>query len=300
MTSKIKFFFLCLVLITAFSVYSFFSSQSLGSLEAGIRTTILPAGTIQDTDNDGLNDTDESVWNTDFQKADTDGDGFLDGEEVASGHDPLIPGPGDSIINKNLTEQASNLLLGGFLSNDLQPAESNAEQSNAFNVGIQEIALGVIHDYYQASIETPALKGDPNVDESEYLDRLAQVIQDTLINPTVSIPNSQNIEEYLSFFTQQTTQLKRAHDAVLAIPPPPAWVSIHSRVLAVLKDMQSDYQSIGQLKTDPVRAAIAVHDLQVVVPTTVRQLFKDITDLTANRKLAPTGNFYRILSLIYP
>ena len=52
----------------------------------------------QDADKDGLTNREESTWNTDFENPDSDGDGFLDGEEVASGHDPLKPGPDDALL----------------------------------------------------------------------------------------------------------------------------------------------------------------------------------------------------------
>lgn len=50
-----------------------------------------------DTDNDGLNDFDEvKKWETDPLDPDTDGDGYLDGQEVEGGYDPLGPGRLDS------------------------------------------------------------------------------------------------------------------------------------------------------------------------------------------------------------
>ncbi len=42
-----------------------------------------------DYDNDGLNDWLEKSFDADIGKADTDGDGYNDGTEVMSGHDPL-------------------------------------------------------------------------------------------------------------------------------------------------------------------------------------------------------------------
>ncbi len=46
-----------------------------------------------DTDDDGLSDQDEiTIWGTDPSNPDTDGDGFLDGQEVESGYNPLGEG----------------------------------------------------------------------------------------------------------------------------------------------------------------------------------------------------------------
>lgn len=43
-----------------------------------------------DTDNDGLSDDQEALYYTNPKSADTDGDGFLDGIEVASGYSPTM------------------------------------------------------------------------------------------------------------------------------------------------------------------------------------------------------------------
>ena len=44
-----------------------------------------------DPDNDGLKNWEEDTYRTDPRNPDTDGDGYLDGEETASGYDPTIP-----------------------------------------------------------------------------------------------------------------------------------------------------------------------------------------------------------------
>ncbi len=48
--------------------------------------------TALDTDNDGLGDAAEQLYGTDPNKPDTDGDGYLDGEEVTNGYNPLGEG----------------------------------------------------------------------------------------------------------------------------------------------------------------------------------------------------------------
>ena len=45
-----------------------------------------------DSDGDGLSDVLEDVYKTDKNNPDTDGDGYLDGNEVENGYDPLVPG----------------------------------------------------------------------------------------------------------------------------------------------------------------------------------------------------------------
>lgn len=50
-----------------------------------------------DADNDNLRDWEESVWSTDRNNPDTDGDGTKDGAEVLADRNPLVPGPRDGI-----------------------------------------------------------------------------------------------------------------------------------------------------------------------------------------------------------
>jgi len=69
----------------------------------------------KDSDNDGLKDWEEALWQTDKNKADTDSDGMQDGEEVRTGHDPLNPTKNDLLIkaeNSSSASSTSNLKKG--------------------------------------------------------------------------------------------------------------------------------------------------------------------------------------------
>src|SRR3989338_4500672 len=81
----------------------------------------------KDSDNDGLKDWQEiQVYKSDPCKPDTDGDGYLDGEEVASGYDPTIKAPGDELpgtmaksprpLPANLTKALSSALAQQIVS----------------------------------------------------------------------------------------------------------------------------------------------------------------------------------------
>jgi hypothetical protein len=53
-----------------------------------------------DSDNDGLKDWEETLWGSDKNNADTDGDGTPDGAEIKASRNPLVKGPKDAINNK--------------------------------------------------------------------------------------------------------------------------------------------------------------------------------------------------------
>ena len=62
----------------------------------------------KDSDNDGLTDTEESIYKTDPLNPDTDNDGYSDGVEIKSGYDPLKPAPDDRLSTpKDQTTVAS-------------------------------------------------------------------------------------------------------------------------------------------------------------------------------------------------
>jgi thrombospondin type 3 repeat protein len=66
---------------------------------------VLPSAEV-DGDADGLSDALEELYRTDPLVSDTDGDGYIDGTEVANGYDPTIPSPNDKVGLK-LTGAAS-------------------------------------------------------------------------------------------------------------------------------------------------------------------------------------------------
>lgn len=80
-------------------------SSSLAPLEGGLAPIpgleggyISPANlpnqiSMTDSDNDRLEDSLESMIGTDPSKADSDGDGYKDGDEIDNGYNPLGPGP---------------------------------------------------------------------------------------------------------------------------------------------------------------------------------------------------------------
>lgn len=61
----------------------------------------------KDADNDGLKDWEEDLWQADSTKADTDGDGTNDGDEIQAGRNPLIAGPNDPLDAESIREKTT-------------------------------------------------------------------------------------------------------------------------------------------------------------------------------------------------
>ena len=65
-------------------------------VDGGETDVVSSEDAILDSDKDGLTVAEERFYGTDSELADTDGDGYEDGEEVRAGYDPLGPGKLDS------------------------------------------------------------------------------------------------------------------------------------------------------------------------------------------------------------
>ncbi|MEX0649553.1 MAG: hypothetical protein WD200_00965 [Candidatus Andersenbacteria bacterium] len=77
-----------------------------------------PAIEAEDRDKDGLPDLIENIYKSDPDNPDTDGDGTLDGDEIALQRDPTLPGPNDQFSVDFITQ--SGIYSDTFTSRYLQ------------------------------------------------------------------------------------------------------------------------------------------------------------------------------------
>ena len=86
-----------LITVIGLSVYNA-QETTAGESEVDVLAQAISEGNERfreiDTDNDGLKDWEEFLYQTDETNPDTDGDGSSDGNEVARGFDPLVAGTG--------------------------------------------------------------------------------------------------------------------------------------------------------------------------------------------------------------
>ncbi len=109
--------FIVAVILTVASLSFFSLADDNGEMKKSV---------FEDFDGDGLSNSEEESFGTDINNRDSDGDGYSDGVEIESGYDPLIPAPGDRIVDneeskmeidsaaiddKNLTQKLSKELV---------------------------------------------------------------------------------------------------------------------------------------------------------------------------------------------
>ncbi len=162
----------------------------------------------QDTDSDGLSDCLEYQYVTDPTKADTDGDGFTDAEEILTMHtdptDPNDPGPAsDPATIEKLGARITNFIEGQLVA-DPQPLVKGLSPANA----IVEIVLR--NDYGLEKIIGQAVADQNNV----FIFQVPQPIRDgkySLVARAL-IPDKKEVLE--------SPPVKIVIDSTLKVTPP--------------------------------------------------------------------------------
>ena len=223
-----------------------------------------------DLDSDGLDNQQEMIWGTDPFNPDTDGDGFKDGEEVKSGHNPLVPGPDDLINDDNLTDQLSQLAIAGLYTGDLDPEKENYDQIlnditssvadsgiYLFNKTVDESSFNVIDGSTQA-----------NTTYVQTTTPLFQQFSDTLGNDfahikdnLVTIGSGGFSNSVKGFFAKQSDIYASISKTGLALPVPRPLLKTHSDFISLSLQMQTISEALSNGDKDAVKAALALDAL---------------------------------------
>ncbi len=154
----------------------------------------------KDSDNDGLRDWEEELYKTDPNNPDTDGDGYLDGEEVDSGHNPLVKAPGDklafyplplgeryNITQKVLSDETIDVVLDSYFAqkgeyiND-HPEINSPETFSAFTKQstIETMSRWALSDAYPILLEKAqqTIEEIPGIFNLEIADENIKISQD--------------------------------------------------------------------------------------------------------------------------
>ncbi len=250
----------------------------------------------RDADNDGLTDNEETYWKVDFQNPDTDGDGFLDGEEVISGHDPAKKGPDDWLsASRNLTERTTRLLAGGILTGDLKPG------GQTYTDSVQRLAEDILEKYREnlsVTVEDVSLTStDTQADREKYVydmawmlsavfgpalsdaERLLKSVSDlTWSDPSPLTKNPQR----LAAFTTDAQRLSRLTGEratkVAAVKVPLSFAKPHYNAIKLLRTLQRRYALAASIGSDPLQGMAAVQDIITLHADTMPRFIADFSD----------------------
>lgn len=298
MSGKLK-FLLAVLAVGAGLAFWYVASYLDTGLTANISSTLSSINStpsIQDTDNDGLSDSDETYWQTDFRVPDTDGDGYTDGEEVLSGHDPAKAGPNDLLNNKqNLTQRASTLLLGGIATGDLDTSSPNYESA------IDGLADQLFEQYStNTTIELDSIitTGNSQMEILKYGTAMSRILQslfantekglisivDTIKNVRIdalSTLNKDNPTQYVQFTSAIRTQIAELDtqaSVIKNIKVPSSMLDAHKNELLFVRGMQQQYRALLAIERDPLQGIIAMQVLETLTTKTSAQLTLDFSN----------------------
>lgn len=300
MTTKIKIIIGLLALVAAIVLYTSYNAvQTLSKRYTGssnITSGAVLAAPEADDDHDGLSNLEESIWNTDFQNPDTDGDGFLDGEEVLSGHDPTIPGPDDLLFSSlDVAGRVTSLVLGGILDGSLKPSSPDYQKS---------VNL-VVDDFFaqieaQVSIPTAHVTTVPSTPESRKkytvelanrfmpamrtlsadMENIIELIGDIDVSSPYAYdrPSLANLE---SVARDTAARLNSQTNALVRIEVPEDMASFHAALLETLRKIEKNILMTGQLRKDPALGVfaftVAVNTYTEDLPTLIADLYELLT-----------------------
>ncbi len=232
---------------------------------------------LQDSDHDGIPDIYEAYYHTDPFNPDTDGDGYLDGEEVAEGCSPIIPAPNDcgskGRVPQNVTEHFSSLMLGGLLSNDLK--KSNPASSSYLGLLIddalktKQILLSV--DDTNSKKTTSLTTQTPQ----EYLNAIESVLKKYFYIKKYENLDAMNYENF--DFSSYAENLNQLYDKLIQISPPQDWEQTHKDLLGFALELKNYFSNLNDQKQDPLKALMTISNTDSLL-SEYEKIFKEISN----------------------
>ncbi|OGN28323.1 MAG: hypothetical protein A2941_02190 [Candidatus Yanofskybacteria bacterium RIFCSPLOWO2_01_FULL_49_17] len=225
---------------------------------------------ICDPDHDGLTNAEEVLWNTDPFNSDTDGDGFKDGEETASGHNPLVPGPDDLINSDNLTEQLANLTVAGLVAGELNPASGNYEQTLA---DITSSVADSAKYLFNKQVDAGLLNIIPGNSDSNniYVRTVSHLVQrfsdafgeqlNRLIDDLNTTGSKGFTGEMKDYYSRQAEILDALFNDALSMPVTRPFSSFHTGFAALVMQLKSIDEAMADGDKDTVKATLALQAL---------------------------------------
>jgi len=278
----------------------------------------------QDADGDKLKDWEESLWKTDSQKIDTDGDGTNDGEEVALSRDPLKPNtaknnevPTDKISpevadnREKITEDFSQLTTTEKMSRELflQYIASVRDGSPLTDTEIQNIVNNTLSYVPSITFKTYTSKDlstsltNDNETYRVYSNAIAKIILQNLVTETETVDEiiadtaklntpqkqAEQMGEIFKRFDPLIAKNKRSVDELLKVTVPQSFLSEH---LGLLNAWQEIYESLDLMQQ-------STNDLIILVilnnnyPLSIQNLSKATLEMTKEiytKKIIYTGD----------
>ena len=253
-----------------------------------------PKNPDKDADSDGLTDWQEiQLYLSDPCKKDTDADGYLDGEETASGYDPTKKAPGDELpgttpkgprpLPENLTRALSSMLAQQVGSGKI---DSFNKQGQILSAAELEKYPGLQRSVQQIMSAGEQLFAPEPVDDSQIkttqdnsrpaIQRYAGEVSEALALPPSQAASQESEMSFLlktvenndfSRLKQVLANYQTAYQNLKDInqPVPTDLLALHKEQLAMLSSLIKVYQALANgLEEDPLKTNLALQKYQVI------------------------------------
>jgi len=241
----------------------------------------------KDSDSDGLMDWQEITWQTDSCRADTDGDGYVDGEEVASGYSPTQPAPNDELsdtdsinprpLPKNLTQALAQNLSGKTIKGGLGSALGSdilATPNQVINVAIQEVINEAIQEFSLPNISDEEINiSEDNSPEAiqRYALETIKALTDWKNSQQGSFENEVDLFIYtidskdFSEINKRIDGYKKLYDDTRYIQTPSNLKDIQKGRIGTSMVMISIFEAVKNIDQDPIRTTLALEQYGYIV-----------------------------------
>ena len=237
-------------MLIALGIYYFVPNPDRG--KATTLAERLTLAEALDQDNDRLPDTEEAIYNTDPKNPDTDGDGYLDGDEVIAGYDPLKPAPNDKILNplEYVRDVEPKLAI-------IMPDDSDIKIS-------QRAGRDAVQQYFNEAATPDSLK-DSNL--------FRAAISDAAKGKTLKIDSL-------------LADLERSYSDLKDIRVPVEIVDIHKLTLALMPPTIQLFEELKLIQNDPMRALLSIKSSKNLTPYMII-LRRQIDEVANKYKITP-------------
>jgi len=213
-------------------------------------TPSVPYSFSQDNDRDGLSNAKEIIYSTDPENPDTDGDGYLDGAEVAKGYDPAKPGKARLQERKNLS-----LTIRYFIwfrkHHDKEPVlDKDSIEKFLKSQNLLDFSF-------------------PPVEKSRFnLAPPSKTAIRTYLEATAKISLPNNVSSYSQIaleilegkkspeLVEIIRQLKEAELAFENVPTPPQAIPLEKEYIGSVKILEGLFKDLERAKEDPVQISL--------------------------------------------
>ena len=227
-----------------------------------------------DRDSDGLLDWQETLWHTDPEKKDTDGDGTNDGTEVDLGRDPVKKGPGDALekaepptapengayaysFDETLGEGLTGRIGVNLAYNYLASISSGGPENTDVLVNniLQQVESPTI--YRDISLSDLNIVSDELDNGAIYLEAVDLVISKIEGSPyddidTVVLAIRTGDVELLSSLDTQLREYRKTKRELLELPVPAYFASLHLRALRAIDTLIRSLEAMRYSNNDPI------------------------------------------------